>query len=278
MIKQIFAFTMATICLTLFAGIAFAGQDAPYDRIVDKGVLRCGYYVWPPFLSKDPNTGKLSGISYNIVETMGDILGLKIEWVAEVGGSDYIEGLQSNRFDAMCVSTWPHPTRFKQSLATTPLFYTSVYPVVRNDDTRLDKDYSLLSKGSLKLGVIEGDDTEASVQKFYPTSPRETLPNSSDYTQLIVALLSKRSDVIFLDKSVISDFIKNNGPKIKIPKKGDSVFLYPEYLFVKRGDVQTKMMFDTAIQLMKDRGQLDNFLKQYVTSSTTRVDDIKNKK
>ncbi len=256
--------------LVLSTATAYAEttQETNYDRIVRTGVLRCGYFVWPPFMSKDANTGKLGGISHDVMENVGSILGLKIEWTSEVGVADYIEGLQTNRFDALCVSSWPHPTRFKESLATTPLFYTSVFPVVRENNTQLNKNYNAISKGLLKIGVIEGDDTEAMVNRLYPNTPRETLPNNADYTQLIVALLSKRTDVIFLDKSVIHDFIKNNGNKIKIPKADDPVSVYPEYLFVKRGDIQTKLLLDTAIQIVRDRGDMNAFLSHFITSST----------
>ncbi len=270
-------YILILLLLCFFFSPSFADdvQKSNHDRIIETGTLRCGYFAWPPFLSKDPNTGKLSGISYDVVETIGEILDLKIEWVAEVGAADYIEGLQSNRFDALCVSSWPHPTRFKQSLPTTPLFYTSVYPVVRGDEKRLDKNYDILKTDILKLGVIEGDDTEAMVQKLYPSAPRTTLPNSSDYTQLLMGLLTKKADVVFLDKSVVHDFIKNNGPKIKIPKNDNPVFVYPEYLFVKRGDVQTKLMLDTAINLLKDRGEIEKFLKKFVTSSTVMTPKAK---
>lgn len=238
-----------------------------YDQIVRSDVLRCGYFTYPPFLTKNPETQKIEGISNDIMQGIGSILNLKIEWTEQVGIADFITGLQSDKFDAVCISNWPQSTRFKQALATTPLYYTSIYPVVRNDDERLDISYNPLKKGELKLGVIKDDAIESMAQKLYPSAPRETLANNVNYAELLTALTAKQIDVIFLDKSAINDFIKNHPDQIKIPKLSKPVFNYPEYLFVKRGDVETKLMLDNAIQMLRESGDMQRLLSKYDTST-----------
>ena len=56
--------------LLTLAAPAWAGDDkeSAYERVIRTGIIRCGYFVWPPFLAIDPNTNKKSGIFFDIVE------------------------------------------------------------------------------------------------------------------------------------------------------------------------------------------------------------------
>lgn len=263
-------YVVALLVLTLLCNPAFAQSTKPtpsYDHIVTTGVLRCGYFTWPPFLSKDVATGEMQGITKDIMASIGTTLNIKIEWTAQIGLADFMDDLQHDKFDAVCISNWPQADRFKQALATVPIYYTSIYPVVRADDTRLDISYNPMKKGEMKLGVINGDATQTVVEKLYPNTPREVLDNSQSYAQLLAALTAKQTDVVFLDKSVIVDYMKKNPDQIKIPKLAMPVYNYPEYLFVKRGDVETKLLLDNAIQLLRDSGDLQNLLNKYETST-----------
>src|SRR5438874_1363658 len=77
-----------------------------YDRVMSSGVIHCGYVVYPPGLLKDPNTGKLSGVFYDIMESAAKSLQLRLEWTEEVGWGSMIEGLQANRYDMICSPVW----------------------------------------------------------------------------------------------------------------------------------------------------------------------------
>jgi ABC-type amino acid transport substrate-binding protein len=74
------------LIILMYSGISFAeeGKESAFDRILRTQTIRCGYVVYPPSIIKDPNTGRLSGIFYDITEKMGERLNLKIEWTEEV--------------------------------------------------------------------------------------------------------------------------------------------------------------------------------------------------
>ena len=50
---------------------AHAGEV--YDRVMAAGKIRCGYAVWAPAFTVDPNAGALGGIFYDLVMEMGNI-------------------------------------------------------------------------------------------------------------------------------------------------------------------------------------------------------------
>ena len=79
-------------------------KESAYDRVIRTGTIRCGYFVWPPYFYKDPVTKKFSGGNYEIMEAIGKMLNLKIEWALEVGVGDVVTALNSDKFDVMCAT------------------------------------------------------------------------------------------------------------------------------------------------------------------------------
>ncbi len=90
-----------------------------YERVLQKGTLRCGYFEEAPFVLKDPNTGKMSGIAVELTEQLGKELGLKIDWVSEINFGTFPQDLASGRFDAVCADVFTLP-RAGQVDYTTP--------------------------------------------------------------------------------------------------------------------------------------------------------------
>ena len=86
--------------------IVKAEAKSVYSRVVESGKIRCGYIPYEPGLIKDPNTGKFSGIMHDTIEEIAKSLNLKVEWTEEVGWGTMIEGLERDRYDAICSPVW----------------------------------------------------------------------------------------------------------------------------------------------------------------------------
>src|SRR5580704_1928032 len=121
-----------------------AAAETTYQRVLRTGEIRCAYEPYAPALSKDPNTGQLSGIFYDVVEEIGRRLNLKINWVEEVGYGVIPEGFVTDRYDAFCNTVFPTAERSRGGAFTIPIFYSSVDVFVRADDHRFDNDLSKL--------------------------------------------------------------------------------------------------------------------------------------
>ena len=61
------------------------------------------------------------------------------------------EGLNSNRYDAVCFSLYRYSLGAKFADFSVPLFYSKTGIYVREDDHRFDKDFSLINSGTLRL-------------------------------------------------------------------------------------------------------------------------------
>ncbi len=113
-------------------------DESVFDRVIKTRTINCGYSIGAPYVEKDPNTGKLSGINYDIMEDIGKALGLKINWVEETGIGDVVAGLDSNRFDVYCATLWPDPGRMQTMSYTSPLFFTPVHAYKTDRDDVAD--------------------------------------------------------------------------------------------------------------------------------------------
>ncbi len=249
-----------------------------YERVISTKTLRCGYFAWPPLLRKDPNTAQLSGALYDYMNALGAALGLKIEWTLEIGVGDYVEALDQNRFDALCMSIWPDPPRVANSLMTSPVFYTNVYPVVRADDNRFENGIDSVNDPNITIAVIDGDITETLAARDFPKAKTLTLPQMSDYTQLLVSVVTNKADVTFFDYGVVHDYVASNGKKVKVPGGFAKAYTFPEVLTIKRGEVALKQLLDTGINILNNNHVADKLLGQYVTSTFAPLPDFDEEK
>lgn len=242
-----------------------AKAESVYQRVVRTNTLRCGYASWPPFLRKDPNTGQLSGFNYDIISEIGKELGLKIEWVEEVGFGNYIEGLNTNRYDVMCQTVWPDPGRFKNATVTLPVHYHKVYVVVRANDHRFDHGYGDLNDPSFKTSAIESDITETITKTDFPLATEISLPQSADASQLFMEVATGKADATFVDYGFFEDYNKNNPGKLKIA--GSVLRVYGSVFSVRQGEIELKSLLDDAIIALGNNGKLAEILKRFPTNA-----------
>lgn len=233
------------------------------DRIIKTGTIRCGYAVWPPSLLKDPNTGKLSGINYDVMELIGRELDLKIDWVEEVGFSNFIEGLKTQRYDVMCVSSWPDAPRIRHLLYTDPYFYSPIYAYVRTDDKRFDGNLDKINDPSIKIATIDGDISETQARIDYPKADVFSLPQTADPAEVLLAVVSRKADIVFTDKGNFELFNKNNPGVLKQVADVGPATIFSEPLVVLPGETQLHSMLNLALGNLINNGKIDKVLDQY---------------
>lgn len=250
------------VCVTL-SSPAFAGKTL--DRVLESGEINCAYALWPPFFDKDPNTGALSGFNYEIFNAMGRELGLKINWVEEVGFGNYIEGLKTGRYDAMCQTVWPDPARFKNALVTLPAHYHNVYIITRAVDSRFDNGWTILNDPQYKVSVVDGDITQSIAQTDFPLAQQVSLPQAADARQIFTEIETGKADATFVDYGFFQDYDRANPGKLKIA--GDVLRVYGSVFSVPSGEVEFKMLLDNALIALINNGRIAEILEQYPTTA-----------
>jgi len=247
-----------------------------YDRVIAAGTLRCGYVVYHPGLYKDPNTGKISGIFADTVEEAMKNLGLKVQWVEEVGWGTMIEGLEANRYDMICSPVWANSTRARHVAFSVPLFYSGIGAYVRTDDTRftsLKTNGTLVSAATTAIATIDGEMSDIIARTDYPAAKRVSLPQLSDVSQVLLNLTSSKADVAFVEPAIAAEFIKGNPGKIRNIAEDQPVRVFGNAFMFKRGEPAFKNMIDAAVQELLNGGFVDHKIDQYepFTGSLYRV-------
>ncbi|MCI5060579.1 MAG: transporter substrate-binding domain-containing protein [Alphaproteobacteria bacterium] len=253
-----------TFLLLLFSFPALAhDEDSVYDRIMKSGKIRCGYIVWPPAFGKDPKTGGLYGINYDFIQEISRELKLELEWVSEIGIGEVAQALQTNKIDLMCASMWPDAQKYPQADFTRPTYFSAVFAYVRADDGRFDGNFEAINNPDITIGGIEGDITLDVGEKSFPKASFKPLPSMSNGSQLLLDLVSKKVDVIFIDDSLAINFEKANPGKIRRVKNVGPVRVFGEHLVLKRGETKLKEVLDITIESLVNSGVMERILKKY---------------
>ena len=186
-----------------------AAKETTYERVIRTGEIRCAYAVYEPPLIKDPNTGQLSGIFYDVMEEVGRRLSLKINWVEEVGYGTVAEGFVTDRYDAFCNTVWPTPERSRAASFTIPLYYSPVDIFIRADDHRFDNDLSMLNDPAYIFAVKDGDVSDTFATQIFPKARHSSIPDMSDTSQLLVDVVTiKRMRQLILRNCFTNSLIK----------------------------------------------------------------------
>jgi polar amino acid transport system substrate-binding protein len=255
-----------TILLTFLALPALAAGEKAYESVVANNIIRCGYGISPPVLVKDPNTGKLSGLDYEIWNEIGKELGLKIEWVEEAGWGNFIEGLKTGRYDAFCTEVWPDPARSKFLSLTDPVIFSFLEAYSRSDDVRFDGNLDKINDSSVKIPAIEGDVSVTVTQNGFPKAGIDYLPQTATVSDMFMSVISKKSDVIFIDQAMIAALDKSNKSALRKVKNVPPAFTFASYYGVLAGEYQLRDMVNLALRTMKNDGRLEKLAKKYSAS------------
>lgn len=242
-------------------------QESTYERVMRTGEINCGYATWPPFLYKEPNSGELVGASVDMMEEIGNFLGLKINWVEEVGFGNYLEGLKTGRYDMMCITEWPAPERIKQQAISKPVYYSSIYAYVRADDDRFDGDLSKINSPDVKVVYLEGSSDEPIVKEGFEKADQYPLPQSADHSQLLLSLTTGKGDVVFVDEGIEKDFNVNNPGKIRKVADVDAVRFFAETFSFSDEDGKLKGVIDATIDHLVASGFIRETLNKYEIST-----------
>lgn len=83
------------------------GADETWARIQREGVMRVGTDPsWPPFEYIDESTGEIVGLDIDLAQTLGQRLGVAVEFI-NVGFDSLYDALYAGRFDAI-ISALPY--------------------------------------------------------------------------------------------------------------------------------------------------------------------------
>ncbi|HEY1096837.1 MAG TPA: transporter substrate-binding domain-containing protein, partial [Alphaproteobacteria bacterium] len=240
-----------------------AAKESVYEKVVRTNTLRCGYVTYAPYLVKDPNTGKMSGIFYDLTEKMGELLNLKIEWTHETTFGTFVEDMKSGRYDVYCGGLWAEVSKSRFLEYTRPVNYVGLGVYVRIDDTRFDNGVEILNDKNYKFATLDGEMSDFVAKQDFPDAHVVSHTHNTDASQLVLDVVTKKADAVIIERAVANEYEKKNPGSLKNLMENRPIRLFGNTWAALRGSPDLVNMMDMALEEMTNSGAVDKTISQY---------------
>jgi len=255
--------------LALIIGFSATKQNQSQSLaglVVERGEIRIGYIVYPPLLFKDQATGKLSGVSYDLVEAAAKKLSLKTNWVEEVGWGSAIEGLKTKRYDILGTQMWPNSARAREAVFSVAPMNSVIYPYVRTGDQRFNENLLKLNSNQYTISALEGEMATFIAKEDFPQAKVNALPQLSSTAEVFLNIINGKADIAFVEPSTANDFLKSNPGKVERVGNSPIRTLGNSFVF-KRGEESMVSMWNVALKELINDGTVTRTLEKYSVAS-----------
>lgn len=250
----------------LVSPVQAADKESVYDRIMRTGVIRCGYWVSPPLLIRDPNTGVISGAYGEYIEALGKALGLKIEWTGEMNLGTYLQDLNQGKFDAECGTGWPNALRGKQVEYTNPVGFMPMYIYTKAGNTQFDDRLELIDKPDVRYVGHDGGTNSQMQMKRFPNSTLISIPGDASYTEPLDMIRYGKADVTLASPFEGNAYSEANPNTVHLVKS-EPLRIIPIVMSIPANEFRLVSMLNTATNELLYDGTIDALYKKYNISN-----------
>ena len=240
-------------------------KETAFERVMRTQTIHCAYPVNnAPRLIFNPNTGEKSGITYDVIEAIGKVLNLKIEWTEEVSYGTFPENLRSGKEDMFCGGVWTSSARAHKAILSTPIMYVPLYAYVRAGDTRFDDKIELMNDPAVSFATMDGTTLETVAKTAFPKAKYVPTAINADQTQPILDVAIGKADALVYDNFNLSNFNRNNPDKqLRRVNTTQPVHTYSEAFAFGMGEWELRDMVNTALNELQNNGTIDRILAKY---------------
>lgn len=238
--------------------------NAAFERILKTGNMVCGYIDYKMYCFKDPLTGRMAGIFYELTQKIAAQSGLKTRWV-ETNFETLTEDIRNGKFDVFCGGLWPSIDAAKVIRYSMPAFYAGLGVYVRADDTRFDteKDIAKLNSPFFKLATLDGEMSQIVQASDFPKASTLSHSASADITALPLAVMTRKADATIIENAVAMAFMTQNPGTLRNLAEAAPVRLFENTYAFGQDEFILKEFFDVAIKEMMFSGLVRQLVKKY---------------
>lgn len=252
-------FTAAVLFWTCEAGAADS-KSSVYERVMESGVLRCGYFEEAPFTIVDPNTKAMSGLAVALAELIARETRLKIEWVPMGSFATLTEELRQNKYDAICGSLFTL-SRAGRVDYTIPYIYVPVKAY-----TQVDSKVPAFEKidwPQTKIAGLDGEGATTIARERLATAQFFIMPELSSVSDMLTAVATKKADIAFVMPTVFAVYERHSPRTLKAVEAARAFHVFAAAFGVKPDETALKNMIDIVIRSLQASGELDDLIDQY---------------
>ena len=233
------------------------------ERILDTRQIRCAYINYAPAFMKDPNTGKMSGIFYDLTEKVGELAGFDIKWDVETTFATFADDLRYAKYDLYGGGIWPDTKRATIVDFSMPTFYSGLGVYVRADDHRFDGKVNALNTPDFRIAAIDGEMSQIVQQSDFPKASVLGLPNNTDISMLAESLIGKKADATIIEKAVANLYMKKNPGALRNLTDAKPIRILENAWAYAYGSDRLDGIMTAAIKEMLYSGYVEKVLEKY---------------
>jgi ABC-type amino acid transport substrate-binding protein len=241
-------------------------EETAFERIIRTNTIRCGYGIWGPVeMVKDANTGALSGYDYDVMNAIGKLLGLKVEWTEEAGWGVAEQGIVSKRYDMFCNGVWPTPQRTRIVFYSQPFMYAPAYAFVSAHRQLAGNDMSWINKPDITAVVAAHTAMETVVDFKFPQAKKLDVSDLNAEGDYLMTVATGKADVGFSNYPSIEKFMASNPGQIQFIDQ--PVMYFAAGFLLPYDDYRLKHMIDFSIGYLLETGAIRDILIKYMPDS-----------
>jgi polar amino acid transport system substrate-binding protein len=233
------------------------------ERILDTRTINCSYIPYGNIFTKDPNTGKMAGIFYDLTEKMGALLELNVNWNVETTYATFAEDMKAGKCDIIGGGIWASPSRAKVANFSLPLFYSGLGFYVRSDDHRFDQSIDIINDPQFKIATIDGEMSHIVQRNDYPKASVVSLANNTDVSMLAENVATGKADATFMEKPLANLYLQKNPGRLRNVADAKPLRIFENTWAFAYGSDRLKTMLDTSIKTIASEGYIDRILEKY---------------
>ncbi|TKI07016.1 substrate-binding periplasmic protein [Martelella alba] len=242
------------------------GTNDLWKQVKERGVLRCGTAVTPPYIIRDPLTQKYGGPFVQLCKDFANnVLHVKAELV-NTSWDNMVAGIQANRWD-LGMSLSQTPEREKSIAFSSPVIYSSVTFSYAKNNPKLTAPAKIadFDKPNVTIAVMSGSIADTACSKIFTKAHIMRLPGSQEAT---MALLSHRADVYADDIGTNMIVVAAHAKDLAVFKPDPPLQSLPAGFGLRKDtskedlDILNKFVID-----MRQSGAVDKMLKEAVDKS-----------
>jgi polar amino acid transport system substrate-binding protein len=235
------ALTLATIPAVGIIGTARA-QDASggidensvLAKVRQSGTLKMGYAQTAPWFYKDPKTGDLQGIYYDLAEALCQQLQIKSAY-QEVSWADSTLALRRGDFDIFVSSlTYTVPRAASVAYPTPPLWARGSLALIHKDNAGKFKTAEDLNNPAVTIAVNTGTSAEAQQRRLFPKS--KVLATTGQILSATEPVRTKRADAWLNGDNDVIAFARKNAAWAAVLDEAHPFDMAPNTWAIRYGD------------------------------------------
>jgi ABC-type amino acid transport substrate-binding protein len=236
--------------------------ETAYDRVMRTNTLRCAYGLYPPWIGKDPNTGKLNGIMPDIMAAFEQASGIKVEWGPEIDWGNIAVTLQSGKADAFCAGMFMTPKRGRVIAAATPLFFSVMQAFARSDDKRFEGNIDRINQPDVRISVNMGDISEEMAQRIFPQAQLVYKSSVGGEAELFLNVATNKADIALSGPSNLSTYnLSNPSTALRQVELQNPVMIFRNIVGVDIHELTLLQTINATLYNLIDSGAIDKILR-----------------